>query len=81
MIARSRHSSSTDRFVEAIRQVEGGYAMLALTRTKLIAARDPIGIRPLVMGELDGKPIFCSKPALSILSARNIFATSRMAKW
>jgi amidophosphoribosyltransferase len=35
------------------------YAMVAMTRTKLIGARDPNGIRPLVMGELDGKPIFC----------------------
>ncbi|WP_265974323.1 amidophosphoribosyltransferase [Brucella intermedia] len=73
MIARSRHSSSSDRFVDAIRQVEGGYAMLALTRTKLIAARDPIGIRPLVMGELDGKPIFCSETcALDIIGAKYI---------
>lgn len=80
MIARSRHSSSSDRFVDAIRQVEGGYAMLALTRTKLIAARDPIGIRPLVMGELDGKPSSAQRPALSTSSARNIFATSKMAK-
>mgnify|MGYP002349412007 FL=1 len=73
MIARSRHSSSSDRFVDAIRQVEGGYAMLALTRTKLIAARDPIGIRPLVMGELDGKPIFCSETcALDIIGAKYV---------
>ena len=44
--------------------------MLAMTRTKLIAARDPIGIRPLVMGELDGKPIFCSETcALDIIGA------------
>ena len=73
MIARSHHTSSSDRFVDAIRQVEGGYAMLALTRTKLIAARDPIGIRPLVMGELDGKPIFCSETcALDIIGAKYI---------
>ncbi len=73
MIARSRHPSSSDRFVDAIRQVEGGYAMLALTRTKLIAARDPIGIRPLVMGELDGKPIFCSETcALDIIGAKYV---------
>lgn len=71
LIARSRHSSSSARFVDAIRQVEGGYAMLALTRTKLIAARDPTGIRPLVMGELDGKPIFCSETcALDIIGAK-----------
>jgi amidophosphoribosyltransferase len=73
MIARSRHTSSSDRFVDAIRQVEGGYAMLALTRTKLIAARDPTGIRPLVMGELDGKPIFCSETcALDIIGAKYV---------
>ncbi|WP_336294113.1 amidophosphoribosyltransferase [Bartonella sp. CB169] len=73
LIARSRYESSSDRFVDAIRQVEGGYAMLALTRTKLIAARDPTGIRPLVMGELDGKPIFCSETcALDIIGAKYI---------
>ncbi|MCZ2158185.1 amidophosphoribosyltransferase [Bartonella sp. 220] len=73
LIARSRYESSSDRFVDAIRKVEGGYAMLALTRTKLIAARDPIGIRPLVMGELDGKPIFCSETcALDIIGAKYV---------
>ena len=73
LIARSRLASSSDRFVDAIRQVEGGYAILAMTRTKLIAARDPVGIRPLVMGELDGKPIFCSETcALDIIGAKYI---------
>nr|WP_314260668.1 amidophosphoribosyltransferase [uncultured Devosia sp.] len=73
LVARSRHSSTTDRFIDAIRQMEGGYAMLAMTRTKLIAARDPIGIRPLVMGELDGKPIFCSETcALDMIGAKYI---------
>ncbi len=71
LIARSKHPSSSDRFADAIAQVEGGYSMLALTRTKLIAARDPNGIRPLVMGELDGKPIFCSETcALDIIGAK-----------
>ncbi|ATN33755.1 amidophosphoribosyltransferase [Rhizobium sp. ACO-34A] len=73
LIARSRHSSTSDRFIDAIRQMEGGYSMLAMTRTKLIAARDMTGIRPLVMGELDGKPIFCSETcALDIIGARFI---------
>lgn len=71
LIARSKLASSSDRFADAIAQVEGGYAMLALTRTKLIAARDPNGVRPLVMGELDGKPIFCSETcALDIIGAK-----------
>ena len=73
LIARSRHASTTDRFIDAIRQMEGGYAMLAMTRTKLIAARDPVGIRPLVMGDLDGKPIFCSETcALDIIGAKYV---------
>jgi len=71
MIARSRKQSSSDRFVDAIGQVEGAYALLALTRTKLIGARDPNGIRPLVLGELDGKPIFASETcALDIIGAK-----------
>ncbi|CAN7277259.1 amidophosphoribosyltransferase [Rhizobium leguminosarum] len=73
LIARSRHASTSDRFIDAIRQMEGGYSMLAMTRTKLIAARDPTGIRPLVMGEFDGKPIFCSETcALDIIGAKFI---------
>ena len=73
LIARSRHASTSDRFIDAIRQMEGGYSMLAMTRTKLIAARDPTGIRPLVLGELDGKPIFCSETcALDIIGAKFI---------
>jgi amidophosphoribosyltransferase len=73
LVARSRHTSTTDRFTDAIRQMEGGYSMLAMTRTKLIAARDPVGIRPLVMGDLDGKPIFCSETcALDIIGAKYV---------
>jgi amidophosphoribosyltransferase len=71
LIARSRYSSTADRFIDAVRQMEGGYSMLAMTRTKLIAARDPTGIRPLVMGELDGKPVFASEScALDIIGAK-----------
>jgi len=73
LVARSKHRSSSARFCDAIARMEGGYAIIALTRTKLIAARDPTGIRPLVMGELDGKPIFCSETcALDIIGAKYI---------
>jgi amidophosphoribosyltransferase len=71
LIARSQKQSSSDRFVDAISQVEGAYSLLALTRTKLIGARDPNGIRPLVLGTLDGKPIFASETcALDIIGAK-----------
>lgn len=71
LIARSRARASSDRFIDALGHLEGAYSLVALTRTKLIGARDPNGIRPLVLGELDGKPIFASETcALDIIGAR-----------
>ena len=60
-----------DRFVEALAEIEGAYALVALTNKKLIGARDPFGIRPLVLGELDSCPILCSETcALDIIGAK-----------
>lgn len=71
LIAKAKAKSSADRFVKAISQVEGAYSLVALTRTKLIGARDPNGIRPLVFGDLDGKPVFASETcALEIIGAK-----------
>ncbi len=71
LIARSQSKNSAQRFVDALTHVEGAYSMVAMTRTKLIGARDPNGIRPLVYGELDGKPIFASETcALDIIGAK-----------
>ncbi len=70
LIAKSKNRDSAARFVDAISQVEGAFSMVAMTRTKLIGARDPNGIRPLVFGELDGCPIFASETcALDIIGA------------
>lgn len=70
LIAKSKSRDSAARFVDAISQVEGAFSMVAMTRTKLIGARDPNGIRPLVYGELDGCPIFASETcALDIIGA------------
>ena len=70
LIAKSRESNIIDRFIDAIRQMEGGYALVALTRRKLIGARDPLGIRPLVLGDLNGSPVFASETcALDIIGA------------
>ncbi len=71
LVARSRKPRFIDRFVEAIRQIEG--AFVGITNKKLIGARDPLGIRPLVLGELDGAPILTSETcALDIIGARFI---------
>jgi amidophosphoribosyltransferase len=71
LIARSKKQASSDRFIDALAHLEGAFSLVALTRTKLIGARDPNGIRPLVLGDLDGKPIFASETcALDIIGAR-----------
>jgi len=71
LIARSRKRGLVERFIDALRQVEGGYALVALTNKKLIGIRDPLGIRPLVLGELDGKCVFASETrALEMIGAR-----------
>ena len=70
LIARSRKPKFLDRFMDALQQIEGGYALVALTNKKLIGARDPLGIRPLVLGELDGKSVLASETcALDIIGA------------
>ena len=71
LIARSRRNRFMDRFIDAIGQAEGAFALVALTQKKLIGARDPLGIRPLVIGELDGHYIFASETcALDIIGAK-----------
>jgi len=71
LIARSRKARFVERFIDALSQIEGGYALVALTNKKLIGVRDPLGIRPLVLGDLDGKPILASETcALDIIGAR-----------
>src|SRR5713101_3851295 len=73
LVARSRRNRFIDRFVEALRTLEGAYSLVALTNKKLIGARDPLGIRPLVLGELDGCPILASETcALDIIRARYV---------
>jgi amidophosphoribosyltransferase len=71
LVARSRKTGFVERFVEAIRQIEGAYAFVGMTNKKLIGARDPLGIRPLVLGDLDGAPILTSETcALDIIGAK-----------
>jgi amidophosphoribosyltransferase len=71
LVARSRRPRVIDRFIESLRQIEGAYALVALTNKKLIGARDPLGIRPLVLGELNGCPILASETcALDIIGAK-----------
>jgi amidophosphoribosyltransferase len=71
LLARSRRARFVDRFIDALSRIEGGYALVALTNKKLIGVRDPLGIRPLVLGDLDGKAVFASETcALDLIGAK-----------
>ena len=71
LVARSRRGRFMDRFIDALQRLEGAYSFVGLTNKKLIGARDPLGIRPLVLGQLDGRYILASETcALDIIGAR-----------
>ncbi|MGI9423470.1 MAG: amidophosphoribosyltransferase [Hyphomicrobiaceae bacterium] len=71
LMARSQKQRIVERFVEGIRQLEGAYALVCLTDGILIGARDPVGIRPLVIGRLGDAYILASETcALDIVGAR-----------
>lgn len=54
LMARSMGRNIPDRMEEALRKVEGAFSVVAMTRTKLVGVRDPLGVRPLVLGQLPG---------------------------
>lgn len=73
LVAQSRRNHFIDRYIEALRALEGAYSLVSLTNKKLVGARDPLGIRPLVLGELDGCPILTSETcALDIIGAKYV---------
>ncbi|MDA8121205.1 MAG: amidophosphoribosyltransferase [Deltaproteobacteria bacterium] len=61
LIARSKRGRIEDRIVDALSQVRGAYSLLFITRDKLIAVRDPHGIRPMVLGKIKGGHVVCSE--------------------
>src|SRR5205085_3484143 len=73
LVARSKRAHFIDRFIGALHALEGSYSLAALTNKKLIGARDPLGIRPLVLGEFEGCPVITSETcALDIIGARYV---------
>ena len=71
LVATSEKNNFNDRFIDAVRQLEGAFSLVALSSKKMIGCRDPLGIRPLVLGDLDGSYILCSETcALDIIGAR-----------
>jgi len=70
LIATSRYPTLLDRFIDALRMVEGAYSLVCMTPKRMIACRDPLGIRPLVMGRIGDATVFASETvALDIVGA------------
>jgi amidophosphoribosyltransferase len=54
LMSRSRKRRIVERLIDALWQIEGAYALVCLTNDMLIGVRDPVGIRPLMLGRLPG---------------------------
>ena len=73
LVARSKRTLIVDKLIDALFQVQGAYSLVILTNKKLIGVRDPHGIRPLVLGDLNGAPVLASETcALDIIGAKYI---------
>ena len=73
LIAKSKRNTTIDKIVDALFQIQGGYALVMLTQNILIGVRDPYGIRPLVIGKIKNSYVFASETcALDIIGAKYI---------
>ncbi len=70
LVATSTYRTLLDKFIDALKQVEGAYSLLCLTGEGMIACRDPLGVRPLVLGRLNDSYILASETvALDVVGA------------
>lgn len=73
LIARSKESKTENKLLEAFSQVTGAYSICILTDDKLIAARDPFGVRPFAFGKLHDSYVFASETcAFDIINAEYV---------
>tara|TARA_B100002051_G_scaffold240858_1_gene245011 strand:- start:123 stop:1580 length:1458 start_codon:yes stop_codon:yes gene_type:complete len=73
LIAKSKREKIIDKIIDALFQIQGAYALVLMTKKKLIGIRDPIGIRPLVLGKLNQSYVLASETcALDLVGAKYI---------
>ncbi|MEV4934193.1 MULTISPECIES: amidophosphoribosyltransferase [unclassified Sphingobium] len=73
LVATSTYRTLLDKFIDALKQVEGAYSLIVMTPEGMVACRDPLGIRPLVMGKLGESIIFASETvAFDVVGAEHV---------
>lgn len=73
LVATSSYRTLLDRFIDALKRVEGAYSLICLTGESMIGVRDPLGVRPLVLGRLESAYILASETcALDICGAHYV---------
>ncbi|WP_341760589.1 amidophosphoribosyltransferase [Candidatus Endowatersipora endosymbiont of Watersipora subatra] len=73
LIAMSSEIDLVNRLIDAIKQIEGAFSLVALSSKILIGCRDSLGVRPLVLGNIEGSYVLASETcALDIIGARYI---------
>ena len=73
LVARSRQKKLINKLIDALNKIKGAYSLVILTNKKLIGVKDPFGIRPLVLGTLNGSYVLASETcALDIIGAKFI---------
>ncbi|MEM6491785.1 MAG: amidophosphoribosyltransferase, partial [Pseudomonadota bacterium] len=70
LMATSLRGGVETRMVDALQQLEGAYSLVALCAEGMIGVRDPLGVRPLVLGRLGEAHVLASETcALDIIGA------------
>jgi amidophosphoribosyltransferase len=73
LIAHSKGENFAERVIQALSEVQGAFSLLVMREKELIAARDPYGVRPLCLGQVDGAYVVASETcALDLISAKYV---------
>jgi amidophosphoribosyltransferase len=71
LIAHSKGKTFVERIIQALQQIEGAYSLLFLTEKEMVAVRDPLGFRPLLLGQLKGAAVVASETcAFDLIGAK-----------
>jgi len=81
LMARSLQQNIPQRMEDALRRVEGAFSIVAMTQTQLIGVRDPLGVRPLVLGQLGDGWVLSSETCALDITGASLCAKFTPARW